>query len=112
MTNERNAPMNNTPFPATGSEALPGIAPTAKPAPTATRAGQSVAKCTETAQREPCAFCGDQRWTEARFALGRLVCSLCFEGRKPATSMVPNPNECRQIDLWLKPQTPNKRIAT
>jgi hypothetical protein len=41
-------------------------------------------KAPSMSNREPCAFCGDEDWTEAHFALGRIICKLCYVGGKPA----------------------------
>jgi recombinational DNA repair protein (RecF pathway) len=55
--------------------------------------------------REPCALCGDQDWTQAHFLAGRLICRMCFEGSKPALSMPPNARQRAQIAAWLRPRT-------
>jgi len=57
------------------------------------------------AEREPCAFCGDEHWTEAHFAAGRLVCQLCWNGRAPAVAMPPTEAGKRAIASWLRPRT-------
>lgn len=62
-----------------------------------------------TAEREPCAFCGDQHWTEAHYAAGRLVCKLCWQGRKPATSMPPTEAGRRAIAAWIAPRQPRQQ---
>ena len=56
------------------------------------------------AGKEPCTFCGDERWTEGHFIAGRLVCAVCWAGREPAASMVPNAHEQRSILDWIAPR--------
>jgi hypothetical protein len=56
-------------------------------------------------EREPCAFCGDEHWTEAHFSAGRLICQLCWSGRKPAEAMPPTEAGTRVIAAWLRPRT-------
>lgn len=56
-------------------------------------------------EKEPCAFCGDEHWTEAHYAAGRLVCKLCMQGSKPAVAMAPSEAGKLAIAAWLRPRT-------
>jgi recombinational DNA repair protein (RecF pathway) len=58
-----------------------------------------------TAEREPCAFCGDREWTSAHYTAGRLVCQICWQGRAPAVAMPPTAEGKRQLELWMRPRT-------
>jgi hypothetical protein len=57
------------------------------------------------AEREPCAFCGAQDWVEARYTCGRLICSTCLRGSKPAVAMPPSLVYRKQIAAWIAPRT-------
>ena len=64
-------------------------------------------------EREPCAFCGDEHWTGAHYSAGRLVCSTCKKGEKPAKAMPPTEAGKRQIEAWIAPRagTPPTQLA-
>jgi hypothetical protein len=62
-------------------------------------------------EKEPCAFCGDEHWTEAHFTAGRLVCRDCWSGRNPPAAMPCTPTQRAQFDLWLASKVPAKALA-
>jgi len=46
---------------------------------------------------------------QAHFVAGRLVCKLCWQGRKAATSMAPTEAGKAAIKAWLAPRLPRQQ---
>jgi hypothetical protein len=91
------------PVPATRADTLPASAPSVSPGPAAARGGQSVAIRTTTSMKEPCNACGAD-WQQAHFTQGgRLLCELCWQGQRPATSMPPTRLEQLLLEQWIAP---------
>lgn len=59
--------------------------------------------------RKPCGLCGATDWTEAHFALGRIVCPTCWAGQQPAPAMPPTARERQLILDWTAPTAPPRK---
>jgi hypothetical protein len=61
-------------------------------------------------QRDACDLCGSTCWDSAHFAMGKLWCEECWQGREPAEAKPPSPSEARQLALWMLPQPKSQPI--
>jgi hypothetical protein len=52
--------------------------------------------------RDCCDICGAAS-DVFHWAMGRLWCEECWQGREPAVSMVPTKSQAAQLSLWMQP---------
>jgi len=100
--------MPNVPFSASEAPTLPADPPTVS---TASEGRGPAHSGHNLPQRDACDLCGSTCWDSAHFAMGKLWCEECWQGREPAEAKPPSPSEARQLALWMLPQPKSQPIT-
>ena len=59
--------------------------------------------------RDVCDLCGSETFSEGRWSMGKLWCSDCFRGQRPAVAMPPSERGKAAIKVWLAPRPPRQQ---